>query len=756
MFRRAFVLPGICISYITFITAEVNAQEDSSSSPQATGSASAVLERRQYSPSPFLTAPLPVLSSSSSSFDYWWPYPPASSQDPSTVLTSSSESADDESTSDLAPYIFASLTETLLPAYSSISNSSTSPETATTSNGNLTLVNSYSIISITALPPLNTTSVNPHGSHVISGHQKPLNTVVLISVFVIIGVVLGAAFGWWSYGVFIARKKRLLAGPQYSGVNHNEEFDEKDGTQPDEVNATVFNESESLLDRKSSRATTFTTHLRERGQDASEPPVAATSINHWPSFSLGILKSPLITGIVNDQRNKAHLTEPLSAYTGLEKSYLHTSASSVFAVYRNSGTHLDVEAENSSLGIEDCISPYAPTVFESVATSDEDEDYELARRVVLDRHGTGSIRKKSIRKRLAEKLEYFGLKQSVARRGTQKRGRTPEMEEGVLLQSEAESTQDSPSYLKRKRSSTTGGWQSHGRAISDFSLVDVNIRAPAATHLRNPLQFSPKRTGMGVLDAVRSYTSPLRPSQSDDKFTELPKRKRTTRRLKTARRPEKNPSPRADDEYDDEIGEKENKFILPASPPTVSSPQLDTDLFFGATPPVDTCTSDSISSRQRVHNLREASESPTSFKLHGERIQVRSGLCGPRRMVKEASGLASYKEKALPPSPPRRASRRCSSNSPAKHRSRAAQKQRERSGTVPSRPMSPKERYEARRTAHRFAQCWKESGVAIGESDDEQCKRQPPDFPISKSHKLALFRFHVPCLRDLNGVSVLF
>lgn len=698
MFCRALVLPGIYISYITFITAEVNAQEDLLSSPQATGSVPADLERRQDSPSPFLTAPLPVLSSSSSSFDYWWPYPPASSQDPSTVLTSSSESADYESTSDLAPYIFASLTETLFPAYSSVSNSSTSLDTATTSNGNLTLVNSYSIISITALPPLTTTSVNPHGSHVISGHQKPLNTVVLISVFVIIGVVLGAAFGWWSYGVFIARKKRLLAGLQYySGVNPNEEFDEKDGIQPDEVNATVFNESESLLDRKSSRATTFTTHFREGAQDASEPPVAATSINHWPSFSLGILKSPLITGIVNDQKNKVRLTEPSSAYAGLEKSHLRTSASSVFAVDRNSGTHLDVEAENSSLGIEDCISPYAPTVFESVATSDEDEDYELARRVVLDRHVSGSFQQKSIRKRLAEKLEYLVLKQSVAGRGTQKRGRTPEMEEGVLLQSDAESTQDSPSYLKRKRSSTTRGWQSHGRAISDFSLVDVNIRAPAATHLRNPLQFSPKRTGMGVLDAVRSYTSPLRTSQSTDKFTELPKRKRTTRRLKSARRPEKNSSPRADDEYDDEIGVKENKFILPASPPTVSSPQLETDLFFGATPPAD--TSDSTSSRQRVQNLRKASESPTSFKLHGERIQVRSGLSGPRRMVKEASGLASYREKALPPSPPRRASRRCSSNSPAKHRSGAAQRQRERSGTVPSRPMSPKERYEARRTA---------------------------------------------------------
>ncbi|KAF8186976.1 hypothetical protein K438DRAFT_1835395 [Mycena galopus ATCC 62051] len=166
-------------------------------------------------------APTPVTSSSS--YDYWWPYPPygatttASPTTPSPDTPSLSTSATDTPT---LAFIFDS--------DSAVSSSSDTLETTSTSMpssiSSASTSASESIISISALPPSNSTI--PANSHTKLSMVPTSNLVYIVPICGVVGLLIGGITAWCVYGCLTRnghgrRRGRksygtLEVGPEYT------------------------------------------------------------------------------------------------------------------------------------------------------------------------------------------------------------------------------------------------------------------------------------------------------------------------------------------------------------------------------------------------------------------------------------------------------------------------------------------------------------------------------------------------------------
>ncbi|KAL5487785.1 hypothetical protein ACEPAI_5893 [Sanghuangporus weigelae] len=648
-------------------------------------------ERRQVQATSLLIAPFPTTSTSS--FNYWWPFPPATIS--ASVPTVTEVDTDGDDTSEVAETISnGSLLESSTVSSSGVASTSRSPSEATLSQSDWT--STTALITITALPPL--TSPLKH-SHRISAYSQPVNPVMFAPLLGVLGLGIGLVSGWYIYGYWKRRQdmRRVirLAGSRYRGINTSDvDDDEKDTAKYDhgEIEDAVY--KELLLDqpflRKDDDYTPGAISLRRPGRYQTE-----SSLSH---ISVSMLhRSPLLAGFSGG----------------------HTEL----------GTEPDIrgadEIQDGKRGqiAANILSPNAPTVSSSIASYDEDDDdYEDARRPANRR---GIVDHKSIRRRLAEKLRLqFNPGHSFIRQKSRKqrktRGTTPELEQGVLLQ-DSSLLADSPiksdkGPLRRAKTRPANSVLGHGRAISDFSVFSDSIRTPPRVYtLKDPGVCSPvSRTSQ--ID--QTYSTPLKSANNsgiDDKYTPLPDRRvrsgcklvsvRSTRRraeiIDDSDRPPKFNLP-----------EDANRRVLPTSPPLLSSSELESALFFNssstASGKFQEVPRPFPHERVGYHSLsRHDPDSPTRGS------PSRRAPLGPRqskKLVSEhspASGIGIFAMDIQPPkttmtpAPLRRSTARASSCSPRKrgHGSGCTNLGRERSSTIPSVPMSPRERYEARQTA---------------------------------------------------------
>ena len=634
-------------------------------------------DKRQVQATAPPIVPLPV--SSTSSFD-WWPY---HSTTTSELLPTSNEVDPDD---DEAPETLTS-TSSISPSDGSADSPSTQTNvsesflSAAPSESDSTATSA--LITITALPPL--TSPVKH-SHRISAYRQPTNLTLFAPVLGILGLGFGLAFGWYAYGYWKRRQdaqdEKRVAGPRYKGINVIDVDDQKDPEkrEPEEADDTCH------------------------GDLLSEQPFLCKENGDIPV-------------------DAEYFCE--SARPGLGSSWSHTSLSMPHGSSLLSGLlggHRDlIPAQDKQKGNKlrnTILSPDAPTVFNSVASSDDDEDYEDARRLL---NGRGTAHHKSIRRRIAEKLRLrFNSGRAMTRKGSRKprkaRGTTPELEEGALMQDNS-LIEDSPkkASLRRARTRPVNSVLGHGRAISDFSVAPDAVQIPPKVYeLKDPGVSSPSKDRAEVDRSYMTLLKSVNESGVDDKYTPLPERK--VRKLVSARSTRRRIEILEDSEglAKFNLSEDADRRILPTSPPLLSSSELESALFFG---PGDSSSGPSQRmSRFGQFNRDEYDPGATSgydqasSNLESPSRRVPLGPRTSRKLVSKhspgngmnVSAANGQPLRAIMTSTPlRRSTARASSCSPSKrgYGSGCSRTGRDRSSTLPSVPMSPRERYEARQGA---------------------------------------------------------
>ena len=639
--------------------------------------------------------------STSSSYDYWWPYPPIQTGTDTATDGTSTDMAISTSIATLIPTSSASqdmqaMSDILGQIPSLSSSSDTSSLTTATLDADIS--GSYSMspfISITALPPL---SSSPRNSHAINAYHKPLNSLLFLPLIGVFGALLGAVCGWWCFEYWRKRSPIVcMAGPRY-GIVEGDESSPKITVHEKHIEHSTGKEvNECLLEVPGAKSNTPPSSHRREGATVLEGPIQQKDYFGWSRSKLAsLLRSPAVAGSSNGIIG--------SKRTDVE----HASGPHILdqqsAIMEETDIQIDPSQRHASFPYGKALSPNAPTVFSSVASSDEDEDYEDARK-------RSSGRQKSVRKRLVERLGLLsgpkiGTRQKS--RDSKRRGRTPELEEGNLLGHDFVEIVDhetafaSCSSMRIRPQTSLGHGHGHGRAISDVTLpADFPRTPPKAEIPRRVYQLKDPGCGSAtrpILNGARAYSTPLREtdSEAEDKFTPIPMRKNRSAERRHSNAVIEN----CEDEiaYSSTLGTERNTHPFPASPPQLNSPRLDQELFFdtktyfASIGKLDT----EIDSYSEVAKRRPSSSRQVSGRLYSKQLSTRDTVLASRNLPSQV------RERELPPSPPHRHACRSSSSSPTKRRFEpdASTRNRERSNTLPeSGLMSPKQRFEARRTA---------------------------------------------------------
>lgn len=482
---------------------------------------------------------------------------------------------------------------------------------------------------------------------------------------------------------------KKLAGPVYEGIER--EGDEKDSLcekdEKEDIAADVYSQPLLSVDYPGSIH-----QVERRAADDDGGTFSRLSLK-------AVRGSPLLAGWMRYFPTTSDMVEDTSQPAGTPRR------DSCRSSHRREG------ADDSPF--TDHASP-APTTFSSVATSDDDdEEYDAARRLVGRRT---AIRQKSLRKRIAER--WFGSKRErcEATPRTGRRGTTPEMEDGVLDYYSGDA-ENSPSTIKRNVLKTPS---THGRALSDYTIPIDPLRTPPRAVSPNCVGTdSPRRSLRG---AFNYFVQLKDPGVVEDRYTPLPERSPRPRRklvsARSVRRRSENVEMKEDAESERSLSQARDRSFLPTSPPLLSSQRLNSELFFSPPHSQNSILNPSMSTTMtRPHDeIYRVSSPPPSRPVLCDSPSRRTPQ-GPRVAKKLLSVHSARhinipypdedptdRDKALPPSPTRRITTRSSSSSPSKahsgSRASNVSLRRERSNTAPSAPtpMSPKERYEARRT----------------------------------------------------------
>lgn len=602
-----------------------------------------------------------LVPTSTTSFN-WWPYPPGgvvtSTSTPSIPTNTQSGPSEISSASDII--MTGSLSTISLPNPNTAEHLSSSPVTS-----------SLSIIHITALPPANTSS--PPGNLHKLKPPSSFHITYLVPLFAILGIILGSATAWFCYGFVTAgrgpreRADSLEPGPPYvaSPRDSRWEYDEKDGRME-----TV------PLTNDGGSPSKYTSH---------GSPYYRQSRNGSGSW----IGRALSSRTNNDDKSFAWPTP--GPTPGLE-------AENPFLVVPSRGLSTRTKASTGK-----SISIYSPN---PLSLMDEgDDDYEDVDMVPYE-----SLRHKSVRRDLLERLKIGTIRRTVA----------PLNDKDVALERAESGMAQSNRSFRRPRH--------HQRADSDFRVDEPSRPGNHSSDSYRREEDSERPTSNGdevaewvegsgfriveehldkIRDQVRdgdwgnsmrrqqspaagpqtptkNRSSPtVRSPDGNDKYTALPVRKSPTKgrspHISTpASTPRRGGICRVD------------SSILPMSPPQITSPPLESTLFFqsppnsaqtGArrmiltTPKKATTTTASARSIKMANTLH--SPTPPRFPSPNEGSPYRN------RLVKTTT------QKDLPLTPPRRSTPN-STPSSSEHRVLHA---------TPTRRGTPAERFIARHGA---------------------------------------------------------
>ncbi|OJT10613.1 hypothetical protein TRAPUB_12861 [Trametes pubescens] len=456
-------------------------------------------------------------------------------------------------------------------------------DTATASPTSTTTSTSDTFIHITALPPANSSTSNTRARNSSQrGPSKPFNVAYLAPLFAILGGVAGALCTWFLYrfvpkcGVSRQRETLLEPGPCYTPPSRFRQagtpapalIEEEDPTRPSQASARPLLDVDAIEEKKKgswlSRA--FSTRSR-----------AAPKLIERPSDS---------AEAGDEAEDDPFLARSLAAGTPAAPAACLGRQGTARTTFSQRLTSPD---PYGALGDEEELAPY------------------------------DTLRHKSIRRGILERL----------RMGTMRRPPAPaEYERGETEDdSVAEDIDMSPSVR------LTGKRRGHKRDDSDMKVADMRSRTtstedsvcrrPTLSRNRSELVVSPPGFRLVLEDPISGalmsaptscnatptkeegsawglsfpwQPSPTKPRAGDDKFTALPVR-RSQADKQSSSYASPSPSSRAlsaisaldDDNTADAHDARPvpplsriDSSILPASPPMVRSPPLDSQLFFGS------------------------------------------------------------------------------------------------------------------------------------------------------------------------------
>ncbi|TDL21069.1 hypothetical protein BD410DRAFT_804499 [Rickenella mellea] len=602
--------------------------------------------KRQAQDPAVLSAPYPDLTSSSSSFN-WWPYPPGG------VDASSSSIVADPYWTPLVSTITATSASTFSVVASSsfaTSDGDTLSTSTVTSIPTATTSSSTSIITLTALPPLTTTTTTTTTPHATTSHANhPLlpaspasssqssrkDKVQAIVLGSLLGCALGAVIGWIGVGFWRSRKnasrkkgsrgtrvaKRTVKGIRYEDVRARKFPDREKNSHHGRVGDDKEEEADAFIGQSHPSPFAF-----DEQDDLGPPQNPSIQANDNEEDKDTLTRSWLARTFTAHRRDGASLSRAFSSGNGggflqppnLSREPIRTA----FSTSLSSATPTPNPIASTGMRTKRPIMTPAPTIFSSTASSYEyefdgdDEVYDSAR--LFTSHQDGGEGVMGRKRGLLEKLKrwtgahtYSPAADVSGGVGGNTRGRTPELEAGVLysqsplqspLRSESgQSDEVETSSLARVGNTTTSASQfskasesrsrrhpnsrrsqirgyGHRRADSDvtiqpplpsYTLPDPNEEYnDGDTYTAIPPRAAARRS---TRSRSRSRsTSPVKRTIPTLPISEpvLPTDETSTIPRLVGGRPHPGPLPRVD------------STILPLSPPLLSSLPLEQSLMF--------------------------------------------------------------------------------------------------------------------------------------------------------------------------------
>ncbi|OCH92367.1 hypothetical protein OBBRIDRAFT_456257 [Obba rivulosa] len=412
-----------------------------------------------------------------------------------------------------------------------------------------------SLIHITALPPAGSSSSNRLTTH----SKSPFSIVYLAPVFAFVGAALGSVLAWFLYRICTrgcrrrAREDILEPGPRY--VPPPENMMENVRGQPS------YAVSRDLL-------------------TPSEPSSHGPAFAHSPSRD---------SWMIHSSDSSRHIPPPRASVPGASASTWSSSE------HRSSGDDIPLLAPGASSAVSTPVrpqtsahpsapfaqlrSPDPPSLF-----GDADDDitpYELLRhtsirRNILDRLKRGSLRRSGSPSQASAMSADQGstggqpIKRATRRHGHSRRDSDLTIDQ-LVDSSQSRSSGTIPSRessIRRNAATNSSSYTGTGfRIIEEDPEADARAREQAE-------QSRPRKDG-----ATTSWNLPwaLSPDKraEDDRYTRLPPRRAAVDRrnaLSVTSHGPRTPAPPLS---------RVDSSVLPLSPPRITSPPLESQLFFG-------------------------------------------------------------------------------------------------------------------------------------------------------------------------------
>ncbi|KAI8977799.1 hypothetical protein BD414DRAFT_156025 [Trametes punicea] len=515
------------------------------------------------------------LTSSTSSFD-WWPYPPWGASETSFIPSSTLGSTPILD----PPGTIAAVTSTVLADDTSTATTSPPPTFSTTSR---------TVIHITALPPANSSvSVTRTRNPGNNGSHGGFDIVYLAPVFALLGAIAGILFTWLLYRYVLTRaghrrrEQSLEPGPQY--------------TPPSRFRQAPVLTPAPLEEENLARPSQSSAHplLRETAQTEGN---RGSWLTRAFSSRDGSTSNPIRQGKIEAAEEAPAEDDPF-----LDRPTTSASAAASAALRRQWTSRTTFSQRLTSPD------PYGALSDEEDSAPYETLRHKSIRRGILERLRLGSLRRAPTNAeyeqgQTEEEHPADGDRNLVARRptGTRRGHKRDSSDMTVNVNAmrspmRTRSIEDSPSRrptLSRNPSELVRSPPGFRLVVEDPESGDLSTAPPSRA--ASPSK-SPTKEGASWGWNIPWPSSPTKQRKGDDKFTTLPVRRsladiRGSPHSSPSSSRIASPAPGAKKVTETPSGAASTPLaridssILPASPPRVTSPPLESQLFFGAVPP---------------------------------------------------------------------------------------------------------------------------------------------------------------------------
>ncbi|KAI0084552.1 hypothetical protein BDY19DRAFT_528696 [Irpex rosettiformis] len=534
-----------------------------------------------------------ALPATSSSYDFWWPYPAWGATTAANTLTSPTYATNPLATTPMtaAPAVSSVSTTNQvvnLPSsdpppssttpFTSNSPSSTTPQPLVSSSSTSSSVNSAPKITITALPP----AVNPSRHYKQTGFSS-FKPGYLAGIFAVAGAIVGFAFTWLLITIIRKCSSRrdgsIIAGAPYSAPQEaqqmnrtltdiHESISRFLGVPPPE-SRPILDGGDGMARRTSWLQRAFTSHRREGARSRADSAVQG------------------VAGGVAMEEGAPFLAPPSRSHTPARMSS------------SRSGRTMTRERSMAERNVQ---SPQELEEDEALDNAPFDTlRHKSIRRDIIQRIAHGSYYRKG-HKRVDSDLNIDDMRQSEGGESVLTAAFRDSPEIGSIMTSLTSTSIPIPASSAAS-----------SRSASGFRIVEEDPECES---------YESRRSSRSTRNYSRAPLSPVKGHPSTDSYTALPTRSPEKRNIARATKTNLIPvkplrirNPRAN-------MARVDSSVLPASPPMVTSPPLDAQLFFNATSEFDSAPKPDLTISSESSYSESGQSLPTRKVVNGNRLRT--------------------------------------------------------------------------------------------------------------------------------------